>query len=120
MRTTSFMPNFNFGSPMILAGVGLMFSSLAYAISSDEASQQVKTLMCRDQQTVEQVLEQSIRSHSQRDIGWRTFQEDGYYDVERAVLINKGMELHYRWRVNFNGQISSENERTEKLCAVPT
>ncbi len=95
-------------------------SNITMAISADEASQQVKIQSCKDNQTVEQILDQSVRSHSQRDIGWRTFQEEGYYDVERAVLINKGMELRYRWRVTINGDIKPENERAEKLCIAST
>ncbi len=86
------------------------------AITAEDASALIKKLPCKDDMTVEQVLDQSIRSHSQRDIGWRNFQEDGYVDVERAILINKSMELRYRWRVKNDNSISIENDRTEKLC----
>lgn len=95
------------------------YTNISLAISPEQASEQVKSLPCKDNMTAEQIIDQSIRSHSQRDIGWRTFQEDGYFDVERAVLVNKGMELHYRWRVKSDGSsIAAENDRTEKLCSA--
>jgi len=86
------------------------------AASQDAALAAVKAQPCKDNINVEQVLDQSIRSHSQRDIGWRSFQEDGYIDIERAVLVNKGMELRYRWRVMADNSIQPNNERAEKLC----
>lgn len=88
------------------------------ATTSEQASELVKNLPCKDNMTADQVLERSIRSHSQRDIGWHIFQEDGYFDVERAVLVNKGMELRYRWRVKADGSIIAENDRTSKLCGA--
>lgn len=91
-------------------------SSSSWGLSIDEASVQIKNLTCKDTMSVEQVLDQSIRAHSQRDVGWRYFQEDGYIDVERAVLINKSMELRYRWRVKPDNSIKAETERAEKLC----
>lgn len=93
-------------------------SPLSHAINPEEATQSVKAQPCTDNQTVEQILDQSVKVHSQRDIGWRTFQEAEYFDVERAVLINKGMELHYRWRVHLNGQIDAQNDRALKLCTT--
>ncbi|MFM8340583.1 MAG: hypothetical protein ACKN9F_00015, partial [Methylomonas sp.] len=86
-------------------------------LDAEQASTLVKNLTCKDNLTVEQVLDQSVRSHSQRDIGWRAFQEDGYIDVERAVLINKSMEMRYRWRVeNNDNRITAKSDRAEKLC----
>lgn len=86
------------------------------AITADQAAEQIKSLPCKDGMTTDQTLDHSIKSHSQRDIGWRVFQEADYIDVERAVLINKGMELRYRWRVQPDGNISAENNRTLNLC----
>lgn len=103
---------------LLLASLLSAFSNPSLAITPDQASEQVKNLPCKDNLSVHETLEQSIKSHSQRDIGWRTFQEDGYMDIERAVLINKGMELRYRWRVLADGTISTENDRAQKLCSA--
>lgn len=118
MRAFSVSNAFKMTAYLLLTTLTTGWSTTVYAVSPDEATQFVKAQSCRDNQTVEQILDQSVRSHSQRDIGWRTFQEDGYYDIERAVLINKGMELHYRWRVNIDGHINAENERAMKLCTT--
>ncbi|MBS4052380.1 MAG: hypothetical protein KGZ69_14425 [Methylomonas sp.] len=92
------------------------FSSTSPAVDIHQASQQVKARFCKDNLTIDQTLDKSIKSHSQRDIGWRVFEEDGYYDIERAVLINKAMELRYRWRVFADGSMQPQNERAENLC----
>jgi hypothetical protein len=97
--------------------IGLPTTS--HALDMADAAQLVKALPCADNQNVGQILDQSVKSHSQRDIGWRTFENDEHYDVERAVLVSKGMELRYRWRVSADGSISPENHRTETLCSVP-
>lgn len=94
----------------------IMFSPGVPAITDDEAIAKTRAQDCRSGMTVEQVLSQTIKSHSQRDLGWRTFPGNGYIDVERAVLINKGMEMRYRWRVENSGTVGPENERAEKLC----
>ena len=91
-------------------------SQTCLAIDADEAMSKVKALFCKDGQSIEQILDQSIRSRAQRDIGWRRFKEENYIDVERAVLITKGMEFRYRWRAQSDGSITPQNERTEKLC----
>lgn len=87
-------------------------------IDISQAAAQVKSLSCKENLTVDQTLDKSIKSHSQRDIGWRAFQEDDFFDIERAVLINKGMELRYRWRVSIDGSVKPQNERAEKLCSL--
>jgi len=92
------------------------FSNVAAALDMQQAVEQVKALSCKNEQTVAQVLDSSVRRRSQRDLGWRTFQDEGYYDVERAVLINKGMELRYRWRVFSDGSIAPQSQRAENLC----
>lgn len=101
---------------LFLSLVSAAWSGIGYAISPDEATELVKAKLCSDNQSVEQILEQSVKSRSQRDIGWRTFQEEDYYDVERVILINKSLELHYRWRVDSNGHVNSTNDRALKLC----
>lgn len=91
-------------------------ASLALAISEGDAAQRVMAQPCKDNATVAEVLDRTIKTHSQRDLGWRNFPGTGFVDVERAVLINKGMELRYRWRVEPQGTVGPENERAEKLC----
>jgi hypothetical protein len=101
----------------MLAGLILSaISGAALAFSEDEAIQKTLTQPCRGDQTIGQTLEKVLKSHSQRDLGWRSFPGNGFIDVERAVLLNKGMELRYRWRVEPQGAIGPENERAERLC----
>lgn len=102
----------------LIAGTLLLLGwfESGWALDADQASAQVKNLPCKDNLTVEQALDQSIKSHSQRDIGWRHFQENDYIDVERAVLINKSMEMRYRWRVKADNSITPQGDRAEKLC----
>ena len=116
MRTFSVSMSRQHRLYLLLSLLFTIWSSQGYAISPDEAAERVKAQSCRDNQTVEQILNQSIKVHSQRDIGWRTFQEQDYYDVERVILINKSMELHYRWRVDSDGRINFTNDRALKLC----
>ena len=100
-----------------LVGLALwMVSMPAFSITEEEAMQKTKAQDCKNGMTVDQVMEKTIKSHSQRDLGWRTFPGNGFIDVERAVLINKGMEMRYRWRVENQGAVGPENERAEKLC----
>lgn len=101
-------------------GVALALNSpVLHALSEEEAVQRVKTQACRGSLAVADVLDQAMHNRSQRDLGWRVFPGDGFVDVERAVLINKGMELRYRWRVDRQGAIGPENERAERLCEDP-
>jgi hypothetical protein len=93
---------------------GLSPDSIAMDIK--QAADQVKNLPCKDGKTVDEILNHSVKRRSQRDLGWRTFEEEGHYDIERAVLITKGMELRYRWRVLNDGQINAESSRAQKLC----
>ncbi|MGR8929583.1 MAG: hypothetical protein ACU836_03000 [Gammaproteobacteria bacterium] len=83
-----------------------------------QATDLVKNQPCKDGQTVAQVLDHSVKRRSQRDLGWRTFQEDDHIDIERAVLITKGMELRYRWRVFTESNIAPESSRAERLCGT--
>ncbi|AMK78042.1 MULTISPECIES: hypothetical protein [Methylomonas] len=93
------------------------FSQAAIAMDSEVAAAQVKAMICKNNMTVDQALEQSIKSNSQRDVGWRSFRENDYVDVERAILVSKATELHYRWRVTNDGNILAGSERAEKLCS---
>lgn len=101
---------------LLSCALGLMLPLSSYAISSDEALSKVKQSICKDQQTIEQILERTIKSTYQRDIGWRYFQQDAFIDVERAVLINKGIEMRYRWRVEADGTFKPQSDRAERLC----
>jgi hypothetical protein len=76
----------------LITGVLLLLSGISYswALDADQASAQVKNLPCKDNLTVEQVLDQSVRSHSQRDIGWR---------------------------VKADNSITPQSDRAEKLCS---
>lgn len=105
-------------SKAFVISLTLITSSTAFALNEEEAIQKTKTQACKDNLTVEQTLNRTIKGHSQRDLGWRTFPGNGYIDAERAVLINKGMELRYRWRVESDGGVGPENERAEKLCGM--
>ena len=94
----------------------VIISQPGLALDADEVMNKLKALPCKDGLTIDQTLDQTIRSRAQRDIGWRRFQEETYVDIERAVLITKGMEFRYRWRAQNDGSFTAQNERTEKLC----
>lgn len=102
----------------------LLCSTLAYgylpaanAIDADIATNQVKAMSCKDNMNIDQALEHAVKINSQRDVGWRSFQEDGYVDIERAIMISKAVELRYRWRVNNDGSIMAKSDRAEMLCS---
>lgn len=95
---------------------GWIVLTSAQAGELDDIKQRVLELPCSEGLNVEQRLDDSIKSRSQRDLGWRIFQEDDYVDVERAVKINKAMELRYRWRVFTDGSIKPQSGRAERLC----
>jgi len=80
----------------------------------------VKNSPCLDGQTIEEALKNKIRIRSQRDLGWQVFNEEGQYEVERAFLMNKSMQLRFRWRVNADGGISPVSKRAESLCSEET
>lgn len=88
----------------------------AAGINESDARARVEAAPCKNA-TVRQVLDQTINQHTQRDLGWRVFVNPDDLEVERAVMINKGMELRYRWRVNTQGQVQAGNDRAERLCS---
>lgn len=71
---------------------------------------------CSNGETVDEFLDHKIRP-SRRDLGWRVFEADNGYIVERAFLISKSMEIRYRWHVDTQGSIYAENSRSENLCS---
>lgn len=100
----------------ILSGLLLGCAPIQHAAATDTLVQQIANSACKPDQTVEQALERIIKSHSHYDTGWRVFVEDDYVDIERAVQISKGTAIRYRWRMQRNGQLLSQNERATLLC----
>ncbi|MCX7085595.1 MAG: hypothetical protein NTY69_08655 [Methylococcales bacterium] len=80
------------------------------------AEEKVKNAICLDGLSIEQVLIDKFHSRSQRDLGWQVFKEQDQYDVERAFLMSKSMQLRFRWHVNAEGVISPDAGRAESLC----
>lgn len=77
----------------------------------------VKNQFCSGNDNVDAFLSRKSR-HSQPDMGWRVFAtDDGGFDVERAFMISKAMEIRYRWHVNDQGAIHPVNRRAEDLCS---
>ena len=66
--------------------------------------------------SIDDTLKDKIRIRSQRDLGWQVFKEDDQFDVERAFLMNKSMQLRFRWHVNAEGVIKPDGTRAESLC----
>lgn len=77
----------------------------------------VKNSNCLPGKTIEDALKDKINTHTQRDLGWRVFNEDGKFEVERAFLMNKSMQLRFRWRVNQDGIVQPVGSRAESLCS---
>ena len=89
----------------------------AYAeIAESKAVGFVKNAPCMPGVSIEQALNDKINLRSQRDLGWQVFKENELYEVERAFLINKSMQLRFRWRLNPDGGIAPVGARAESLC----
>ena len=80
------------------------------------AKNQVISQPCLDDETIDQFLDHKRRP-SHRDLGWRVFQDDEGYIVERSFMVSKAMEIRYRWHVDTQGSIYPTNSRTENLCS---
>lgn len=93
----------------------LLFVTKPASAEMHEAEIKVKNSPCLGQ-TIEDVLKSKIHIRSQRDLGWQTFDEEGHVEVERAFLMNKSMQLRFRWRVNPDGSITPLSKRAESLC----
>lgn len=76
----------------------------------------VKNAPCLDGLTIEAALKEKVNIRSQRDLGWQVFKEENQFDVERAFLMNKSMQLRFRWHVNGDGNITPASSRAEALC----
>lgn len=77
----------------------------------------VKNSPCLDGLTIEAALKEKINIRTQRDLGWQVFKEESHFDVERAFLMNKSMQLRFRWHINADGSITPASSRAESLCA---
>ena len=101
----------------IIALLLLPIAHLAIADSDEAAVQEiVKKASCLAQQTIEETLNNKIHTGSQRDLGWLVFKENDLYEVERAFLMNKSMQLRFRWRVNADNSITPLSKRAQSLC----
>ena len=105
----------------ILFLTGSCYASMAIsadALAMDQSLQhEIENSLCPDDQSLSSLLDRKSRSPAQRDLGWRVFSdtEQGVI-IERAFLVNKGMELRYRWIRNKKGQFISGNERSHHIC----
>lgn len=96
----------------------LMAINNAYAQFDEiKAEEIVKNSTCINNLSVDEVLKDKIKIRSQRDLGWQVYKEDDQYDVERAFLMNKSMQLRFRWHVNTDGKITPDGKRAESLCS---
>lgn len=96
----------------------LIAINTAYAqIDETTVEELVKNSPCLDGLTIEAALKDKIKIRSQRDLGWQVFKEEDQFDVERAFLMNKSMQLRFRWHVNADGSITPVSNRAESLCA---
>lgn len=84
-------------------------------IQSEQAQASIESYDCKGQ-TINDVLKHTLKRHSQRDLGWRVFTEADYVDVERAILINKGQQIRYRWRIDNKNHIIPVSKRAKRLC----
>lgn len=86
------------------------------AVDYPDAERAVKNQSCQAGETVDQFLDHKLKP-SHRDLGWRVFARDDGYDVERAFLASKSMELRYRWRVSASGGAQPASDRARSLCS---
>lgn len=97
----------------------LLVHHTAYAeINASTVEDIVKNAMCLEGKTIDNALKDKIKMRSQRDLGWQVFNEDGQFEVERAFLMNKSMQLRFRWHVNPDGSIKPVSSRAESLCVL--
>ncbi len=111
----------------ISASINMVRRMLCIAISSytlighaatpyESAKSRVISQPCSGGETVDQYLDHKRRS-SHRDLGWRVFEDDEGYIVERSFMVSKAMEIRYRWHIDKQDGIYPTNSRTEDLCS---
>ena len=76
----------------------------------------VRNSACKNGMTIDQALQKKLKKRSQRDLGWKVFFENEKYDIEKAILINKSMQIRYRWQVDQLGTVTPLSKRAQKLC----
>ena len=97
--------------------VFLWFSSAYGQVDESTVEGLVKQSPCLEGKTIDDVLKDKIKMSSQRDLGWQVFNESGEFEVERAFLMNKSMQLRFRWHISPDGSIKPVSSRAESLCA---
>lgn len=100
---------------------GLCHASMAMsadALAMDPAIQnEIELAECPNGEKLKQVLEKKSHSPAHRDLGWRLFDDSTQgLIIERAFLVNKGMELRYRWRRTDQDHYIASNERAHHIC----
>jgi hypothetical protein len=102
---------------MVLLLAGSSQASGGSISTPNLAEDLVKSQSCIGDDNVDAFLSRKSR-HSQPDMGWRVFgTEEGGFDVERAFMVSKAMEIRYRWHVSDQGEIHPVNRRAEELCS---
>ena len=86
-------------------------------MNENRAEEIVKNSICIDDQSIAEIVSKKVKRRSQRDLGWQVYKEGDQYDVERAILISKGMRIRYRWRVSNEGKVQPVSKRAKKLCS---
>lgn len=108
--------------PNLFTGIALAFqiaAANAYGeVTEANAEETVKNMPCLDGKSIDTALADKFKTHSQRDLGWQVFNDNGQIEVERAFLMNKSMQLRFRWRVNTDGSVTPVSERAQLLCAA--
>lgn len=64
-----------------------------HALQRTKLVQTIKNQPCKNNLTVEQILDQSVKLCAQHDAGWHIFHEQDHYDVEREIILNKTLPL---------------------------
>ena len=109
------MKRLKYGGKFIIVLVVLLVHTVYAQVDGTSAESIVKNSPCLNK-TIEEVLKDKLKTSSQRDLGWQVFNEDGEFEVERAFLMSKGMQLRFRWHVNPDGSIKPVSGRAESLC----
>lgn len=99
-----------------LLGLNLPTKHAWAQTDENRAEEIVKNAACNHGLNIDETLKDKIKTGSQRDLGWQVFREGDFYEVEKAFLVNKSMQLRFRWRVNADGSISPVSKRAETLC----
>lgn len=102
--------------PSLLAASFFWAAIASASLTAEQAEQIVQNTNCNGQ-TIAEAIKSHIKRHSQRDLGWRVFIEEDYIDVERAILVNKGRQIRYRWRIDRQGLVAPVNKKARQLCA---